>query len=1087
VRKIHGPSNTGGPDYLKRLCKGEIAVKPFKLLLLLCSAWLIAGCATAVGNGGGGPLPFSLTLYVPTQNILGNTTQQFTAKASDGTTSALTWSVNGVVGGDAFNGTISPTGLYTAPEFPPAANTITVSAFVTSDPKKSGNILALLLNATPQITTVSPLTIPVGTFSLTITGAHFAPGVTVIFGSVTLATTRTSATQLSATGTANTGEVGNILISVNNPGSPGNNSITAQVTGGSGIVVDVLPLTGSVRAGSTQLFTATVTGTSNTGVSWSVNGIPGGNATFGTIVGNGNYTAPASVPTQNAITVTATSVADNTHSGNSAISLLNPLPVVTTVSPAAITVGAFTITVAGSGFVPGAVVNFGTSVLATTYVSPTQLTAVGTATAGEAGAVPVTVTNPNPGSAVSDAVTDMVTLPNSNISVSVAPNSVTLRAGMTQTFAATVNGTTNTAVTWAVNAEPGGDNTIGTVDKNGIYQSPDNLPSPNPVTVTAISSADTTKTGAAAVSIQNPIPVLTSATPGSMGTGAFEISLNGSGFVNTSTVSFGGAPLPVTYASPTLITVIGSSATTGDVTITVSNPNPGAGTSGPVTVHFTTAGANPVSSASAVRFLEQSSFGPNTESLNLVQQMGYDFYLKDQFTAPPTSWRTPTENYQTYNIQTEFFLHEVAMGDQLRGRTSLALNELWVVGADKISDTTGYTNYLRTLDKDSLGNYLDIMKDVTLTPAMGHYLDMVNNDKPAIGQHANENYAREIMQLFTLGLNQLNIDGTPVLDGTGNPVPTYTQNDVMALGLAFTGWTYATKPGATQQTHNPEYYGGPMVSLDSNHDMEAKTLLGTTIPAGQGAQADLDAALGIIFNHPNVGPFVAKQLILRLVTSNPSPGYVQRVATAFNSGTFVGPTASYGSGNRGDMQATIAAVLLDAEARQGDSSTTAVATDGKLREPIIMEASIARAFHAQTDAGGFSNAGDRMEQSIFYPPTVFNFFPPVYPIQGSALNGPEFAILDTVSSIERVNFINDAVYGAIGSNTHLDFSPVSSAGTPDQMMAWMNTMLMHGSMPDQMKTIILGAVNTVNAADTQGQAKAAIYLVTSSSMYQVQH
>jgi len=164
-----------------------------------------------------------------------------------------------------------------------------------------------------------------------------------------------------------------------------------------------------------------------------------------------------------------------------------------------------------------------------------------------------------------------------------------------------------------------------------------------------------------------------------------------------------------------------------------------------------------------------------------------------------------------------------------------------------------------------------------------------------------------------------------------------------------------------------------------------------------------------------------------------------------------------------------------------------VATDGKLREPIVMEASIARAFHAQTDAAGFSNEGNNMEQNIFYPPTVFNFFPPVSPIQGSTLNGPEFAIFDTVSSLERVNFINDSAFGAIGSNTHPDISPVVNAGTPDQMLAWLDNIFLHSTMPAQMKTIILGAVNAVDPTDLQGQAKAAIYLVTSSSMYQVQH
>jgi uncharacterized protein (DUF1800 family) len=1055
-----------------------------KLFLLTCTAWLLTGCATVVGSGyHPGPTPFSLSVSPSTANVLGNTTEQFSATTSDGSNPTLTWSVNGIAGGSLTTGTISPTGLFTAPEFPPTPNSITITATETTDSTKSGSSAVTLQNPTPQITALAPMTIPIGAFTLTITGAHFAQGATVNFGSLALSTTRISSTQLTATGTATNAQVGPVSISVSNP-TPGgaiSGGINALVKG-NGSLVSVAPGTGNVRAGSTQLFTATVTGMSNNGVSWSVNGIPGGNDTVGTIIGNGNYSAPLAVPAANNITVTATSVMDSTLSGNAAITLLNPMPVLTTVTPSSVTTGAFTLTLTGSGFVNGAVVNFGATPLATTFVSSTQLTATGTALATQAGNVSVTVTNPNPGSAVSAARTVLVTVPNSNIKVTVSPATAALVFDATQLFTATVSGTTNTAVTWMVNNELGGDSTIGTIDVNGNYIAPDNLPTTNSVTISAVSVADPTKKGTAGVTFINPVPVLASITPSTVGLGAFQISLNGTGFVNTSTVSFGGVPLKVTYASPLLLSAVGNVSTAGDVTVTVTNPAPGGGTSAGVVVHVTTSGS-PVSSAAAARFLEQASFGPDTETMNQLQETGFDLYLQNQFGAALSAYKDPTVNTQISDLQRNFFLHEVAGGDQLRGRTSLALNELWVVGADKISNPLGYTNYLRTLDKDALGNYYEVMKDITLTPAMGHYLDMVNNDKPAVGQHANENYAREIMQLFTLGLNQLNIDGTPVLDGTGNPVPTYTQDDVMALGLAFTGWTYPTQPGQVLQKHNKEYYGGPMEAMDSNHDMEAKTLLGQTIPAGQGAPADLDSALGIIFNHPNVGPFVAKQLILRLVTSNPTPGYVQRVATAFNTGKF----NSYGSGNRGDMQATLAAILLDAEARQGDSATTAVSTDGKLREPIIMVASIARAFHAQTDAAGFSNAGDRMEQDVFYPPTVFNFFTPVYAIQGSTLNGPEFAIFDTVSSLERVNFIDDAAFGAIASNTHLDISPVVNAGTPDQMLAWLDTIFMHSSMPDQMKTIILGAVNTLDPADTQGQAKAAIYLVTSSSMYQVQH
>jgi uncharacterized protein (DUF1800 family) len=540
--------------------------------------------------------------------------------------------------------------------------------------------------------------------------------------------------------------------------------------------------------------------------------------------------------------------------------------------------------------------------------------------------------------------------------------------------------------------------------------------------------------------------------------------------------------MQVTYVTPAMITAVGTAPSAGTVTVKVTNPPTGGGTSNGLNVTVTTSGT-PESQAAAVRFLEQASFGPDMENVNQVAETGFDTYLQNQFASGVTPYLDPRPKDSIANVQQSFFLNAIAGGDQLRGRTALALNEFWVVSANTISDPLGYTNYLRTLDKDALGNYLNVMTDVTLTPAMGNFLNMVNNDAPPPGEHANENYAREIMQLFCLGLNQLNPDGTPVLDSSGNPIPTYTQADVMDLGRAFTGWTFPVMPGKSPQNHNPEYYGGSMVAVEGLHDTGAKTILGQSIPAGQTAEQDLAAALGIIFNHPNVGPFVAKQMIEHLVTSNPSPAYVQRVATAFNTGTFNG----YGSGKRGDMQAMIAAILLDAEARRGDNPATVNVADGKLREPVVMIVSLARAFHAQTDGGGLASWGDSMSQSIFEPATVFNFFPPVNPIAGTTLNGPEFAIFDTNTSLSRMNFINDVVYGGIGTNTTMNFSPVITAGTPTQMVAWLDTLFMHGSTPDQMKQAILTAVGAVDPADTTGQAQAAIYLYLSSSMYQVQH
>jgi uncharacterized protein (DUF1800 family) len=1059
-------------------------VKRSARILSLSLAVVVGGCAEAIipgsGSGGGG---FALTVTPGTASIAGLNQQQFVAKTGDGSRPAVSWMVNGMAGGDATHGTIDANGLYTAPEFPPAANAVTITAMVPADTRKTGNSNITLDNPVPQLTAVSPTTITVGAFTLLITGAHFAQGAVVFFGSTALTTTYVSSTQLSATGTATSAQTGNVTITVQNP-SPGpsvSGGITALVKGG--ISVQVAPATGMVRAGAQQIFTATVTGTTNTGVSWSVNGVVGGNATVGTIIGNGNYSAPVAVPAANNITVTATSIADTTAFGNAAIALGNPAPVLSSVIPTTIPVGSFTLTLTGTGFMSGSVVNFGSTALNTTFVSDTQVTATGTAVTAQIGNVPITVTNPNPGSVTSAPLTVQV-VAMSNITVVISPKTATVGAGNTTQFQATVTGATDTTVTWSVNNVNYGNGTIGYMDGSGNYTAPNNIGNLSSVTITATSNADTTKHDSATVTLQNPVPRLTSITPQTLGVGSFQITLYGTGFVSSSTATFGGQPMQVTYFTSTMITAVGTASSTqaGQVTVVVTSPAPGGGVSNGLPVTVTTNGT-PVTSTAAVRFLEQASFGPNMETVNQVQQTGFDQYLQNQFASTVTSYPAPRPNDGTTNVQQSFFLNAIAGGDQLRERVSMGLNELWVVGADKIGDPLGYTNYLRILNKDALGNYLDVMTDVTLTPAMGHYLDMVDNDAPAPGQHANENYAREIMQLFCLGLNQLNPDGSPVLDISGNPVPSYTQNDVMDLGRAFTGWTYPLTPGKPQQTHNPEYYGGPMVAVESDHDTGAKVILGQAIPAGQSAAQDLTAALTIIFNHPNVGPFVAKQMIEHLVTSNPSPAYVQRVATAFNSGTF----NSYGTGKRGDLQATVAAILMDPEARRGDLPATSAASDGKLREPVIMIVGMARAFHAKTDAAGLSHQGEAMSQEIFYPPTVFNFFPPVNPIPGTTLNGPEFAIFDTNTSLARVNFIDDAVYGAVGSNTKLDFSPVVGAGTPDQMVAWLDTLFLHSTTPSQMKQTILTAIAAVDPADTKGQAHAAIYLYTSSSIYQVQH
>lgn len=849
----------------------------------------------------------------------------------------------------------------------------------------------------------------------------------------------------------------------------------------------VSPANAMLRGGDTQTFSAAEGGaTVAPAVAWSVNGVAGGNSTTGTISAAGIYVAPEFPPSGGAVTITAVETADDTKTAGSAVTVNNPIPQVTTVLPTSIPVGAFTLTINGAHFATGSSVQFGSAALTTTRVSSTKLTATGTATSAEVGNISVMVKNPDPGSVTSAIVTAKV-VNSGPITVAVTPTDTTLRTGNNTNIGVTVTGTSNTAVTWTINGLPHGSATFGYINpQTGYtpYSSPGFVPTPNTITITATSVADPSKKASAIVTLVNPIPVLSAVNPSSLGVGPFLLTVTGSKFVAGAKVNFGGQALTTMFVSATELSATGtaSASQAGNVAVTVTNPNPGSATSGNLSANVVN-GGQVVSAAAAVRFLEQSTFGPTPALTNQVQQTGFDTFLQGQFTASTSTYPTPADtDTDLSKVQTAFFKNAVNDGDQLRQRMAFALNELWVVGANKVSDPVGYSNYMAALTKDGLGNYYNVMKDVTLTPAMGHWLDMVNNDKPGTGQHANENYARELMQLFTLGLNKLNPDGTSMVDGSGVPVPTYTQDDVMALGRSLTGWTYPTEPGQTLMKHNPEFYGGPMLPFESNHDTGTKTFLGQSVAAGQSTGQELDSVLTIIFNHPNMPPFVAKQLIEKLVTSNPSPAYVQRVAQAFISGKF----NTYGTGQRGDMRAVAAAILLDPEARRGDNPITAVDTDGKLREPVVMEVAVARAFGATTDGSGFTNYGGGMSQSVFNSGSVFNFFPPTNLIPQTTLNGPEFAIFNTNTSLARVNFINSIIYGQISSNTKLDFSSVVNAGTPDQMVAWLDTNLLHGTISDSMKQSILTAVNASSSTDTTKQAKTAIYLVLSSSQYQVQ-
>ena len=681
--------------------------------------------------------------------------------------------------------------------------------------------------------------------------------------------------------------------------------------------------------------------------------------------------------------------------------------------------------------------------------------------------------------------------------VTISPVAPQVRSGDSQLLTASYphdKGKT-AGVTWTVNGMAGGNATVGTIASTGAftatYVAPATLPSPNSVTIAAVASTDARVTGNAVATLLNPIPVATALSPPAINPTSYTIVVNGADFVSGALVTAGGTALATTFVSSTQLYASGTTTASQvgtTVAIAVTNPDPGSATSAAITAQVVGVLATP---EVADRFLEQSTFGASPNFITQVQQAGLPGFVTNQFGLPVSQYATPASTESDLSlVQERFFSQAIYAPDQLRQRTAFALGEIAVIAGDKISSPQGFTPYLQLLSNDAFTNYRQIMQDVTLSPAMGHYLDMVDNDKPnaTLGTHANENYARELMQLFTIGTSLINDDGSLQLDSSGNPIAAYTQDNVEAFARAYTGWTYPTQPGATAQQHNPPYWIGPMVAIESNHDTDPKQLLqysgaaaGGLLPGGQSAEQDLQGALDNIFNHPNVPAFISRQLIQHLVTSNPSPAYIQRVAHVFENN---------GTGVRGDMHAVITAILLDPEARQGDDPTNISPTGGHLQEPILYMTGMLRAFTAVSDGSNLASDGGQMGQTALFPGSVFNFFAPSYVITGGTLLGPEFQIYTTATAPNRVNWVNSYVFGSIGSGTTVDFSPYATqASNPTALLASLNTLMLHGTMSAAMQTSILAAMQAVPAGQNQAleQAQTAIYLIGTSSQYQVLH
>jgi uncharacterized protein (DUF1800 family) len=873
-------------------------------------------------------------------------------------------------------------------------------------------------------------------------------------------------------------------------------------------------------------------------VVFSVNGIAGGDATVGTIDAKGLYTAPAVVPSPNsAVTITAVAPAyPNDPPGSVTINIWNPVPVIASATPSSFAEGSELVSIQGSNFVYGAQIVWNGVPVPTIYISSTQVAA--SLPAPTPGTYPIYVANPDPGSANSGTLSEMVG-PGQVVLKAQTNNGTTVRVNNSLNVGISVTGTSNTGVVWTINGTPSGNAQIGTIAQNPdgsvIYTAPAVVPTPNnTVTLKATSVDNPAVSITQNLAVFNPIPILNSAAPMAFDPGPQTVVLNGSAFINGATVLANGVAVPTTFNSGNQLTASLNLVTPGNLDLQVLNPAPGPAASTDLIAQINgPTPALPVSLTDASRFLEQSTFGATDQDIHHLSQEGYAAWFAEQFNAPQPLHAPQVEasilinnppcaasdvtcnaalflgngSAQNYLYQS-FWQQAITGSDQLRERMKYTLSEIFVVSSSNGSVANmprGLANYYDLLGADAFGNFRQLLEDVTLNPMMGQFLSTLANDKGDANRDPDENYAREVMQLLTIGLYQLNPDGTQMRDTNGNLIPTYSNTDVQGLAKVFTGFSWNI-PGdqSDHAWYNCCAYVGTgfgedllqMQSYPNHHSTDTKNFLGVTIPASgtSDPQGDLKIALDTLFNHPNMAPFFSKQLIQHLVTSNPSPAYVGRVAAVF---------ADNGSGVRGDMKAVIQAILLDDEARNA-ANAAGNPQYGKVRESLVRYTQWARAFSAQSRNGSFHIGSTEdpiysLGEMATRSPTVFNWFAPGYTPPGTSLASaglvaPEMQMTDVSTVVGYLNWMEWAVSADAqdGSDIYSSYSAEAGlAANPDALVDRINLLLMAGTMDATLRGQILAAVNSIAIPSTGGgiqtaltnRAQIAIYLTLASPAY----
>jgi uncharacterized protein (DUF1800 family) len=513
----------------------------------------------------------------------------------------------------------------------------------------------------------------------------------------------------------------------------------------------------------------------------------------------------------------------------------------------------------------------------------------------------------------------------------------------------------------------------------------------------------------------------------------------------------------------------------------------------------------------AARFLTQATFGPTSAAqIDALVEQGFSGWITQQLKAPSASHlaylssqmallgEDHAHEEQSYEAVWQQWLWGA---DQLRSRMSWALLQFFVI-SNIAPDIRPHamSSYMDLLNRNAFGNFRTLLGEVTRHPAMGYYLNMLSSAKenPEEGTHPNENYPREVLQLFSVGLVKLNLDGSPQLGADGKPIPTYNEAVIRGFARAFTGWGFGGLSGAGHDDffhpdeNNPLLWQRPMEPFAEYHETGEKLLLdGRRLPPGQSAQKDLDDALDCIFNHPNVGPFFGKQLIQRFVTSNPSPAYVARVAGAFNNN---------GRGVRGDLLAVLKAVLLDREAR-GDLAGAAPRF-GKLREPVIRFANFLRALGA-TSTSGFNrihyldSADEALGQSPLLAPSVFNFYSPFFrpagPLMDAGMVAPEFQITSETSTAGSLNFFHNLFQsGGYGwpeeHRVRINLDPLRDlASDPAKLVDQLDLLFFSLQMTTATRQRLLTLINAIEPTRRRTRVRQALTIVAMSPDFVIQH